>query len=231
MLFTKALLTVSVALALAACGGEEPFQGTALNAEMSPNFHLRDQNNRVVSLSDFQGKVVALTFLYTYCPDICPVVTETIRKAVQALGSEAEEVEFLAISVDPDRDSVESALSYSQDMGLEDRWRFLVGNREELEQVWEAYWLDPFPGASSGYQVAHIHDDGSTHYHDVSDESGDSSPAVATGDAEVVREGPLIIHLAPIFLIDRQGYRRALLNNPTLDPDPLVHDLKILINS
>ena len=226
MLLRLTLLTTVLILAAAACGQDSSFRGNTLNVEEAPDFSLRDQHNRAVGLSDFRGKVVALTFLYTYCPEICPGITETLRKTADLLDDEAaEQVQLLAVSVDAERDTVEAAFNYSRDASLHDRWRFLVGTREELEPVWKAYWLDPSVDTSVGYQIVHLHDDGDLHLHDVDDGSGAS-----TGDIKVVREGPLISHSAPVFLIDREGNRRVLLNDLALDPAPLVHDLRILLD-
>ncbi len=225
MLLKATLLAAALILTVAACGEDPSFQGNTLNVEQAPDFRLRDQNNTEVALSDFRGKVVALTFLYTYCPEICPGIAETIRKASELLDAEAEQVQFLAVSVDPERDTVDSALNYSRDTGLHDQWRFLVGTQEELEPVWKAYWLDPSVDTSVGYQIVHLHEDGELHLHEVDGGSG-----VSTGDLKVVREGPLISHSAPVFLIDRDGNRRVLLNDITLDPAPLVHDLRLLLD-
>ena len=223
------LVAVVIGLLAAACGEGESFQGTVLNAEKSPDFQLRDQNNQMVSLSDYQGKIVALTFLYTYCPDVCPVVTESIRRALDVLGEEASGVEFLAISVDPYRDNIDTAQTYSQDRGLDGRWRFLVGTQSELEPVWNAYWLDPISPRTLESQVSHVHEDGEVHEHDVA--GGQlASPQGAT-DPDETDEGYLVRHSAPIFLIDREGYRRVLLNNLTLDPMSLVHDIRLLMNN
>lgn len=224
-MFLKAALLAVAVLLVAGCGEDPSFHGNTLNVEQAPDFRLLDQNGNEVALSDFRGEVVALTFLYTYCPEICPGITEAIRKASVLLDDEADHLQFLAISVDPERDTVETAFNYSSDTGLHDRWRFLVGSREELEPVWKAYWLDPSVDGSVGYQIVHLHEDGELHVHDV-DEGSDAS----TGDLKVVREGPLISHSAPVFLIDREGNRRVLLNDLALDPAPLVHDLRILLN-
>ena len=226
MYLKTTLLAAALILIAAACGQDSTFQGNTLNVERAPDFQLWDQHGSEVSLSDFQGKVVALTFLYTYCPEICPGITETMRKASELLDDEAEHLQFLAVSVDPERDTVETALSYSRDTGLHDRWRFLVGTQEELEPVWKAYWLDPSVDSSVGYRIVHLHEDGELHVHDVDDGGG-----VSTGDLKVVREGPLISHSAPVFLIDREGNRRVLLNDLAIDPAPLVHDLRILLDS
>ena len=225
-MFLKTVFLAVVVMLIAACGEDPSFHGNTLNVEQAPDFRLLDQHGTEVALSDFRGKVVALTFLYTYCPEICPGITEAIRKTTVLLDDEAEHLQFLAVSVDPERDTVETASSYSSDAGLHDRWRFLVGSREELEPVWKAYWLDPSVDGSVGYQIVHLHEDGELHVHDV-----DEGDVASTGDIKVVREGPLISHSAPVFLIDRAGNRRVLLNDLALDPAPLVHDLRILLDS
>ncbi len=225
MLLKSALTFVAIILIAMACGDDPAFRGNTLNVEQAPDFRLRDQHNSEIALSDFRGKVVALTFLYTYCPEICPGITETMRKASEILDDEADNLQFLAVSVDPERDTVETASNYSRDTGLHDRWRFMVGTQEDLEPVWKAYWLDPSVDASVGYQIVHLHEDGELHVHDVDDGGGAS-----TGDLKVVREGPLISHSAPVFLIDREGNRRVLLNDLALDPARLVHDLRVLLD-
>ena len=69
-----------LALLATACSGSESFRGTALDTpDTAPPFQLRDQFGQAVSLSDYLGKPVVLTFLYTSCPDICPIVTETLH--------------------------------------------------------------------------------------------------------------------------------------------------------
>ena len=210
-------------LAAAACAGESSFQGTELDpSDVAPPFHLSDQFGHHLGLQDMAGKVVVLTFLYTYCPDVCPIATETLRRAHQLLGNDASQVEFVAVSVDPRRDSVERAYRYSQEKGMQDRWRFLVGTEEQLAPVWQAYWLDPI--------------------RDVSDRRGDSPDSdhpEEPGDAEahaqaVTAGGPgsggyTVSHTAPVFLIDRQGCRRVIFTSLSLDPEPLVNDIRILL--
>ena len=65
------------------CGSEQPkdeFNGTVLKgAEPAPAFSLTNHLDRPVSLESLRGKVVVLTFLYTYCPDVCPIITTQLR--------------------------------------------------------------------------------------------------------------------------------------------------------
>ena len=212
-----------LALLATACSGSESFRGTALDTpDTAPPFQLRDQFGQAVSLSDYLGKPVVLTFLYTSCPDICPIVTETLHRTHVLLGSDAEEVEFLAISVDPARDSIEKIHEYSKDRDMQDRWRFLTGTEEELKSVWKLYWLAPIRGRSNSdeYQDGEGSPD-----EDIEIELDEGLDQALANHAE----GYLVGHTAPVFLIDRKGYRRAVFTNLSLDPIPLVHDIRMLL--
>ena len=210
-----------------ACSGEAAFQGTVLERDLAPAFRLKDQFGRSFALADTSGKVVALTFLYTNCPDVCPIVTANLHRAHLLLGDDASEVEFLAISVDPKRDSVEGAFEYSQEKDMLDRWRFLVGGEEELPPIWQAYWLAPVVG-----------DNPRGHDHDDSGEDagqGETDQIAGAGASEVAASpvsggGYLVGHTAPVFLIDREGYRRVLFTNLSLEPQALAHDIRLLVN-
>ena len=87
--------------------------------------------------------MVVLTFLYTNCPDVCPIVTSRLREVGELLGSEGNAAQFVAVSVDPERDSVESAREYLDKWGLSGNWHFLVGERAALEAVWKDYYVAP----------------------------------------------------------------------------------------
>jgi protein SCO1/2 len=203
-------LLIVVVLAVG-CSADEAFEGTLLDpVDDAPAIRLSDQFGESVALSDFAGKVVLLTFLYTSCPDVCPIVTETLRRTHELLGSDAARVQMVAVSVDPEGDSVGRAHQYSEEREMQDKWRFLVGTEEELEPIWRSYWLDPVSTNRGGSG----HDGGS-----VAEEAG----------APVSVGGYLIAHGAPVFLIDSQGKRRVLFTNLSLEPRPLVHDIRLLL--
>ena len=192
-------------------------RGTELvAANAAPGFQLHDQFGQPAGLADYAGKVVALTFLYTSCPDICPVVTSQLRQAHDMLSDEASEVAFVAISVDPERDTVERAHEYSQDWGMLERWAFLTGGREELEPVWKSYFLDPFVNRRS--------------------EEVHPTPAAGgrtgQGGVQALRQGIaapyLVDHSAPVYLIDREG-RMRIVFTPPLEPQSIVHDIRLLL--
>lgn len=114
-------------------------QGTDLGSVPAPDFHLVDQSGQAVSLSQFRGKPVVLTFLYTHCPDACPLTAEKLHATQAQLGGSASQVVMLAVSVDPQGDTSASAQSFSQAHKLSGNWHYLLGTQEELAPVWNAY--------------------------------------------------------------------------------------------
>ncbi len=127
---------------LSGCTQEPTFRGNALDPPRAVrDFTLTDQFGMRVRPSDFQGQVVVLTFLYTSCPDLCPLVTRKLRKAIEFLDDLAPEVAILAVTVDPEGDTPERVHTYSQQHGMLDRWHFLTGEANQLQPIWEYYWV------------------------------------------------------------------------------------------
>lgn len=124
-------------------------QGTDLGGVRAPAFQLHDQFGRLVTLAQFAGKPVVLTFMYTHCPDVCPIMAERLHSVMVGLGADAQRVAVVAISVDPRGDTVASALNFSQVHYMTDYWHFLVGTHEELSPVWTAYAIDAQPVAAT----------------------------------------------------------------------------------
>ena len=208
------LLTV----ALIACSGSESFQGTELtSASLATPFELENQFGQSVSLSDYRGKVVLLTFLYTNCPDVCPIVTSQIRDAYEMLGKDTEEAAFIAVSVDPERDSLEAAHAYSQQWDMLHSWDFLVGNRERLSPIWQAYYIDPV------IDERPVGDDVSGR--DEEHHQGDGGKALR----QEVIDRYLVSHSAPVYLIDREGIMRVIFTLP-FEPEAVAHDIRLLLD-
>ncbi len=153
--------TVLVLLLLAACGRGAALSGTALDATPAPDFSLTNQFGEQVSLSDLRGKVVVLTFLYTSCPDTCPLVTSKLAQVEREFGERAQDLAFVVVSVDPKRDSVEQIRRYVEQRGYERQITFLTGSEAELKPVWQDYAIGVIPqppadGTDSNYEVAHV---------------------------------------------------------------------------
>ena len=139
-------LAIGAALAAAACSTSAPesFLGTELKPKRAAeDFRLDNQYGRPVALSDRKGDVVVLTFLYSTCPDVCPVVAVQLRDALEALAGDADSVSLMAVSVDPEGDSEASAREFTEKWELADSLDFLLGDRVELAPVWNAYHLAP----------------------------------------------------------------------------------------
>ena len=112
-----------------------PVIGTA------PPFTLTSQDNNPVSLADFRGKAVALSFIYTGCPDICPMLTQKMVDVQDALGTDfGAKVVFVSITLDPERDTPEVLKDYAQFWGAKpEGCSFLTGSLEAVRDVTRRY--------------------------------------------------------------------------------------------
>jgi protein SCO1/2 len=147
-----------VLLALvSACGSDEPaLPGTVLTPRPAPDFRLADQTGRQVSLADFRGKAVVLTFMYTSCPDFCPATAAKLRQTAEHLGRDAEQVALLAVSVDPEHDTQEAAREFSARHRMPAAiWHYLIGSAEELAPVWQAYYIGTTPPVAGVQALGH----------------------------------------------------------------------------
>src|SRR5262249_52374752 len=96
--------------------GEQPHVFHGIISQSPPHaadFTLTAHTGKPVHLSDFQGKLVLLYFGYTFCPGICPTTLAEVAQALQTLGpQEAEQIQVLMISVDPERDTAHRLAEY-----------------------------------------------------------------------------------------------------------------------
>ncbi len=131
-----------VALTLTACASPK-IVGTEITPTAAPDFTLVDGiSGTPTRLSGQQGKVVVLTFLYTQCPDVCPLTAETLRQAQQKLtdGERAGTV-LVAVSVDPQHDTPQAVQTFAKEHGLAGGFVYLVGSQAQLQTVWSAYGI------------------------------------------------------------------------------------------
>lgn len=116
------------------------FAGTAVvPARFAEPIALHDAFGRAVTLASQRGRYVLVTFLYTHCPDVCPLIASNLNAALRALGPERAKVRVLAVSVDPAGDTAAAVRAYSKRMHLVPQFRFLIGSRAELRPVWAAW--------------------------------------------------------------------------------------------
>lgn len=95
------------ALTLAGCGVPQPgFNSTDITGtDCCRDFRLTDQNGKTRTLADFHGKAVVMFFGYTQCPDVCPTTMAELKSVMQQLGTDAQRVQVLFVTLDPERDT------------------------------------------------------------------------------------------------------------------------------
>jgi protein SCO1/2 len=124
-----------------ASGGSTRFEGAIMPRGLpAPDFELTDQDGERISMRDFRGRPVIVTFLYTTCEDTCPVQAQTVRGALDELG---KDVPAIAIAVDPPRDTPERARAFLSEQRALGRLDFVLGSRAELRPLWEGYYVRP----------------------------------------------------------------------------------------
>jgi protein SCO1 len=117
------------------------FEGAVMpDGLKAPDFSLTDQDGERISMRDFRGQPVIVTFLYTTCEDTCPVQAQTVRGALDELG---EDVPAIAIAVDPPRDTPERARAFLSEQRALGRLDFVLGTRAELKPLWKGFYVRP----------------------------------------------------------------------------------------
>ena len=112
--FARIFLLSILALTLVACSPKPSFKniditgGTAFGS----GFSLLDPDGNVKTLENFKGKVVVMFFGFTQCPDVCPTTLTEMQQAIHLLGPQADKVQVLFVTVDPDRDTAEVLKQY-----------------------------------------------------------------------------------------------------------------------
>ena len=120
---------------LSACAEAKPeFKSVDITgADYAKNFQLTDHNGQPRSLKDFQGKVVALFFGYTQCPDVCPTTLAELAEVKKALGADGAKLQAVFVTVDPERDTPEVLKAYMAN--FDPSFLALRGSPEELAAV------------------------------------------------------------------------------------------------
>lgn len=141
-------------------GGEERyFQAIDKPA---PDFTLRDADGRIFKLADFRGKVVVLHFIYTSCPDVCPLHAERIAEIQEMVNQTPmkDRVQFITITTDPTKDTADVLRAYGPAHGLDPaNWHFLTTTPDQPEdftrKLAEAFG-HKFTKEEDGYQMHSI---------------------------------------------------------------------------
>jgi protein SCO1/2 len=147
-----AMVLVSVfalgAIVLAANGREESqsagprhFEGSILPEGLrAPDFALKNQQGKRITMRRLRGRPVIVTFLYTTCDNTCPTQAQTAKGALDDLG---RDYPVVAIAVDPPRDNADRARRFLSKVGMIGRMDFVLGSRAQLRPLWRGYAIRP----------------------------------------------------------------------------------------
>lgn len=154
----KKVLSLAFLLLLLGCQFAAPheFAGLELTApQPAPNFTLESANGPV-QLSDYQGKFVFLYFGYTFCPDACPTTMTTLAQLQRQLGDDADQVQVIMITIDPERDTAENMAEYVA--FFDDSFVGLTGEKAEIDAAgapFGVYYEKEEGSAATGYLMSH----------------------------------------------------------------------------
>jgi protein SCO1 len=143
------LIAGPLVLLLSGGGGKEKLPGGVKRASSAtyagatttprrpaPPIDLPNYLGQHVTLSQYRGKVVLVTFLYTHCPDVCPLIAGNLRTAQAELGKQAGNVQMIAISVDPHGDTRKTVATFLHDHAMTGRMQYLIGTASQLASAW-----------------------------------------------------------------------------------------------
>jgi len=159
--FARALfMFLLISLTLSGCANQPgslesgEYGGTVLDSAAA-DFQLTDQSGARVSLSDFAGQVVVLTFFDSQCEDVCPLTAVHLRATYQQFSDQANAVVFLGVNVNLEANRPEDVMATTKKWHLDEipNWHFLTGSGQELEPVWKAYDVAVLP--QEGGEILH----------------------------------------------------------------------------
>jgi protein SCO1/2 len=120
---------------------DSPFRGGSMPRGIhAPEFTLTDQNDKRVSMAEYRGKPVVVTYLYTHCKETCPLQAQMIRGALDDLG---HDIPALAVSVDPFQDTPASARAFNRKAKMTGRLRWVLGTRRQLQPLYRGFAIQP----------------------------------------------------------------------------------------
>jgi protein SCO1/2 len=106
----------------------------------APPLALHNYLGQPINIDAYRGKAVLLTFLYTNCPDVCPLITANLRVAQNVMGpAVAAKAQVIAVSVDPRGDTPKAVAAFLARHAMTGRMQYLIGSASQLARVWSAW--------------------------------------------------------------------------------------------
>jgi protein SCO1/2 len=158
------ILAVGLAALIAGCGGgggsattsAKDYAGIpAKPPKAAAPLRLRDSLGHPVDLREYRGKAVLVTFIYTHCPDVCPLIVSHLKTAQAELGPKARKLQIVAVSTDPRGDTPKTVADFLQTHAMTGRMEYLIGDRPELERVWKDWSIVARPDKAGRDLVEH----------------------------------------------------------------------------
>ncbi|MEN9725134.1 MAG: hypothetical protein RLZZ98_643 [Pseudomonadota bacterium] len=156
----KKFLLVLIACFLVACGHPQApaklYGADIGGADFVGDFELLDHHGAKRQMSDYQGKVVVLFFGYTHCPDVCPTAMADMAKMMKLLGNDANQVQVLFVTLDPERDNQQVLAKYVP--SFDERFVGLYGNTQQTAEVakrYKVFFEKKDVAGKSGYTIDH----------------------------------------------------------------------------
>ena len=164
-----AALLLAVAVAVVGCGSSKQakhdstssqkvsqYSGAVANPpKPAPALILKDSTGKKFDLAQYRGKTVLITFLYTHCPDVCPLIAGNLHTSLAQLGSHASRVQVVAVSADPKGDTPKTVAAFLAKHQLTGKMRYLIGSRKALEKVWLRWGIVAKPDPKTPNAVEH----------------------------------------------------------------------------
>lgn len=171
-----------------------------LNKDLSKkSYVLINQDSVEIKFPELiRGHTTVMGFIYTHCPDICPMTTNNMYLTEERLKNDGiNNVKFIALSFDPDRDSPVVLKKFAEIRGISfNNWSLLTGNKKTVSDLLRRFDVKAFPTDST------IMDDGTWQYS--------------------------MIHTDRISLIDKNGFLKKNYKGSTININELVEDIKYL---
>jgi protein SCO1/2 len=122
----------------------------------APPLALHNYKGEMVNINQYRGKAVLVTFLYTHCPDVCPLIASNLRVAQNMMGqAESSKAQAIAVSVDPRGDNPKTVAAFLAAHGMTGRMQYLIGSARELAPVWKAWGVGSEQDAQQPQFVNH----------------------------------------------------------------------------
>jgi protein SCO1 len=123
--------------------------------KLAPELKLDNSLGEPVDLAQLRGKAVLVTFIYTHCPDVCPLIVSHLKTAQAQLGSKAKDMQIVAVSTDPHGDTPQTVAKFLSEHGMTGKMDYLIGTKAELAEVWTAWNIIARPEKSNPDLVEH----------------------------------------------------------------------------